>query len=1113
MDPQQRLLLEVTWEALEHAGIAADRLTGTSTGVFIGICNSDHFQRLIHRGSETIDAYLASGNAHSVAAGRISYTLGLQGPSFAVDTACSSSLVALHLACKSLRNGEIDVALCGGVNVICSPETTIALTKAHMLAPDGRCKTFDAAADGFARGEGCGVLVLKRLRDAVTNNDRIFALVRGTATNQDGRSGGLTVPSGPAQEAVINAALADALGEPSEVSYVEAHGTGTSLGDPIEVRALARALGAGREPNNPILIGSVKTNIGHLKSAAGIAGVIKVILSLTHERIPPHLHFRQPNPHIAWSEYPVSVTAQGCAWPRAEHRRLAGVSSFGFSGTNAHAILEEAPSVLAQSKAEQRPVHCIPLSARSEPALVRLAERYVSALTRQDDFSISEMAHTAGSGRSHFDHRLAVVADSKESTRAALRAFLDGKSHPAVQRGTAVPGAAQEVVFLFTGQGAQYAGMGQRLYETSPIFRDTIDRCDALIGEDTQGRRLKPVMWSSSSDDSLQQTAWTQPALFAIEYALAQLWRSWGIEPVAAIGHSVGEYVAACVAGVFSLEDGLRLICERGRLMQSLPPGGAMAALFAPLDAVSTAIASMPDRIAIAAINGPEHVVVSGDAETVGAVVREFAQCGVQAHALRVSAAFHSPLVSPIMDRMGECAAKFKMRPPRIPIAWNVTGGELRPGPAPSSEYWRRHLREPVRFADGISYLHRQGFRTFLEVGPHPTLTALAQQCIADDRALFVSSMRRDKNDWAELSQSVAKLYARGGQIDWESMDRPYGNRRISLPTYPFEHRSYWRETDASPISAPPVESRSENPLCGERLSTATPVFECKLRPDVPWYLTEHRIRDAVLLAGPVYLEMAQACASEALGHALRAVHSFNIHEPLLVNEKGSVVQLSLGEAIAGTIPFSIHGRPAGSKEDWQLHVTGKLTEVGISGSSPATPALAVDALKTRLGPPISGTQYYDRLADLGIKIGADFRSIQEGYRTHGEALARVSCSEACRQDVVVWAHPALLDGAFQVGGLAIPNSDETESIYLLTEVEETELWAPLASSIWCHAVLREPGKPSPNEWRVDVALYSESGSPLGAIRGLCMRRVSAENSQSVCTHRSPAARFRTPSL
>jgi microcystin synthetase protein McyG len=794
MDPQQRLLLEVTWEALEHAGIAADRLSGSPTGVFVGICNNDHFQRVLHRGGELIDAYLASGHALSVAAGRISYCLGLQGPALSIDTACSASLAALHVACRSLQNGESQLALCAGVNVMCSPETTIALSRGHMLAPDGRCKTFDARADGFSRGEGCGVLVLKRLSDAVSDSDRILAVIRGTAVNQDGRSGGLTVPNGPAQEAVIRAALAAARVEPADISYVEAHGTGTSLGDPIEVRALAGVLGAGRSHDNPLSIGSVKTNIGHLEAAAGIAGVIKVILSLQHEYIPPHLHFRQPSPHIPWSEYPVSVTANGKPWRRAARPRLAGVSSFGFSGTNVHAVIEEAPQMVPSTMAVlQRPLHCLPLSARSETALKRLAQRYAEDMGTHPDVNLVDVAQTAGAGRSHFDRRVAVVAETKDVATAALCAFAAGEPHSAVHRGTVVPGQAPEVVFLFTGQGCQYPGMGRRLYETSPVFRDAIDRCDTLLGPDANSRTLKTVLWSEASDPTIHDTAWTQPTLFAVEYGLAQLWRSWGIEPAAVIGHSVGEYVAACVAGVFTLEEGLRLIAERGRLMGALPSGGAMAAVFASPDVVAAAIAAMGARIGIAAINAPENVVISGEAAAVDALLAEFAQREVRGQKLFVSLAAHSPLVEPALDALEACARSVPMRAPRIPVAWNLTGAAaLEFGSAPDAVYWRRHLREPVRFAAGIESLYRDGYRTFLEVGPHPTLIGLTQQSLQDDRVVWLASLHRDRNDWDELLRSVGKLYVHGAPVDWAAVGQPYGGRRVSLPTYPFERQSYW---------------------------------------------------------------------------------------------------------------------------------------------------------------------------------------------------------------------------------------------------------------------------------------------------------------------------------
>jgi amino acid adenylation domain-containing protein len=561
MDPQQRLLLEVAWEALESAGLAADQLAGAPAGVFVGVCNSDHFLRMLHRGAETIDAYLASGNAPSVTAGRIAYCLGLHGPALAVDTACSSSLVAIHLACRSLRDGETRLALACGVNVICSPETSIALSKARMLAPDGRCKAFDAKADGFARGEGCGVLVLKRLSDATDHCDNILAVIRGSAVNQDGRSSGLTVPNGPAQEAVVRAALADGAVEPFEVDYVEAHGTGTSLGDPIEVRALARSLGMDKKRKEPLLIGSVKTNIGHLEGAAGIAGVIKVILSMQHERIPQHLHFHQPSPHIPWSEYRLNVIGHGHAWPRGKKPRLAGVSSFGFSGTNGHVVIEEAPPLESHTGEAARSHHCLPLSARSDAALREIAALYAEALSCQPDLNLADIAGTAGAGRSHFSHRVAVVADTCDAAANALRAFIEGKPQTALRRGIAVPAESLGNVFLFAGPEVEVPGAGRDLYNTSAIYREAVDLCDRVLGPDSVGRTLTSQLWSPSPD-----AAWKTARLFATQYAMTHLWKSFGVNPAAVIGYAEGEFAAACVAGVLSLGDALRLIAVRSAL-------------------------------------------------------------------------------------------------------------------------------------------------------------------------------------------------------------------------------------------------------------------------------------------------------------------------------------------------------------------------------------------------------------------------------------------------------------------------------------------------------------------------------------------------------------------
>jgi len=1101
LDPQQRLLLEVTWEALEDAGVAPSSLSGSATGVFVGICNSDHFQRVLGRGTEEIDAYLASGNALSVAAGRLSYFLGLNGPAMSVDTSCSSSLVALHVGCQSLRRGESQVALVGGVNVMCAPETTIALSRAHMLAPDGRCKPFDAAADGFSRGEGCGVVILKRLSDALKDGDRIQAVIRGTAVNQDGKSGGLTVPSGPAQEAVIRAALADASIAPADIGYVEAHGTGTSLGDPIEVRALAGALGPGRAPGNPLVIGSVKTNFGHLESAAGIAGLMKVVLSLQHERIPRHLHFRQPSPHIAWSEYPVIVAGEGRSWPRGERRRFAGVSSFGFSGTNAHVVIEEAPTNIDGGTAQgtERPLHCLPLSARTAPALSALAAECEKALGC--GVSLGDAAHTAGVGRSHFSERVAVVAPTGDEAREALRAFAKGQEHPALHRGTAVPGTTPEVVFLFTGQGSQYPGMGRGLYEASPVFRDVIHRCDAVLGPDDQGRTLTSVIAPGPTEGApIHDTAWTQPALFAIEYGVSEVWRSWGIEPAAVIGHSAGEYVAACVAGVFSMEDGLRLVAERGRLLQALPQGGAMAALFAPVDVVAAAVAPVADRVAIAAVNAADSAVISGDVRAVEALLLQFEQRNVKGHRLFVSFAAHSPLVESAMAAMEACARKVPMEAPKIPVAWNVTGGVPLPDKAPDGRYWARHLREAVRFADGLTSLRSYG--AFLEVGPHPVLMALAERSLPEGR-LLLASLRRGKDDLREMYGSLAKLYACGARIDFAGVDRPHGLHRTTWPRYPFQRRTFWIQPSQGKKSRRPVV-RGANPLLGERLSTATPIFEATLTADAVHYLGEHRIDDAVLVAGAVFLEMAQAAARAAEGPAVRAVTGFVIREPLVLPEQGRVVQTHLTSLPEGETAFAIHSRAASGGE-WLLHATGTLV--------PAPPmetaeGIAVADVERALGAASPAAAFYERLVTLGIRLGDAFRGIQETRHKDGEVLATVALPASCAGDTVAWVHPSLLDAALRSVSLAVPTATDGDDLYLFAEVERIQLRGPLPLRFFCHAHLREAVGPRPAEWLGDVTLRGTDGKVLGALAGVRMCRASRETLARLPVGSSPAGLF-----
>lgn len=807
MDPQHRLLLEVSWEALEHAGQSPEKLMGSQTGVFVGISNSDYF-RMVYADPDHIDTYAATGNTYSVAAGRLSYLLGLHGPNVAIDTACSSSLVAVHLAVQSLRNNECNLALAGGVSLILSPEVHINFSKSRMMAADGRCKTFDAAADGYVRGEGCGVVVLKRLSDAAADGDNILAVVRGAAINHDGRSGGLTAPNGPAQEAVIREALANSGIAPHEVSYVEAHGTGTSLGDPIEVRALGAALSEGR--TGPLMIGSVKTNVGHLEAAAGIAGLIKVVLALQHKEIPPHLHFQEPNPFIPWNELPVTIPTRHTPWPRNNDKRIAGVSAFGFSGTNAHVVLEEAPIVerTTPDANAERPLHLLTLSARSEMALKTLSRRFANRLDSQP---LADVCFTANAGRSHFAHRLAVAAGSGPQAREKLTAFAEDRESLGVMSGHMPQPTPPEVVFLFTGQGAQYVGMGRQLYETQPVFRKVLDKCDELLrpylnlslssllypevrAKHSGGDSNERQAFASNASPLLDETMYTQPALFAIQYALAELWKSWGIAPSAVLGHSAGEIVAACVAGVFSLEDGLKLSAERGRLMQTKSLAGEMVAVFADEARVAEAVAPYSDKVSIAAINGPTNTVISGAPEAVNSVVEKLRADGVKSKRLEISIASHSPMMAPMLDEFGRVAASVKHSAPRISFISNLTGQLMLD--APDGGYWVRHIQQPVRFAGSLKTLHEQGCDVFVEIGPKPTLLGMGQRCWpgGEGAGLWLPSLRDGRSDWEQILESLSALYVRGATVDWDGFDKPYSRRRVALPTYPFERMRYWTD-------------------------------------------------------------------------------------------------------------------------------------------------------------------------------------------------------------------------------------------------------------------------------------------------------------------------------
>lgn len=798
LDPQHRLLLETAWRAVEHSGTAPTALANSNTGVFVGLATHDYLgMASAELAYPEIEAYMAIGTSNAAAAGRISYRLGLQGPSVAVDTACSSSLVAIHQACQALRLGECDLALAGGANVLLTPATMVTFSHAHMLAPDGRCKTFDAAADGYVRGEGCGVIVIKRLEDALADGDRIRAVIRGSAINQDGASGGLTVPNGVAQQRVIADALQRAGIAPADVGYLEAHGTGTSLGDPIEAQAAGAVLGEGRDPNRPLLMGSAKTNIGHLEAAAGIAGVIKVILSLENELLPQHLHFHNPSPHIPWERLAVQVVGQATSWERNGQPRIAGVSSFGFAGTNAHVIIEEAPAPPGEPAATPSPrdtkrtLRILPLSARTPTALVKLAQDYRDWLGEHPQAALADVCFTAGVGRAHFEHRAALVVDSTESATELLGALADDRPAPGLVRGTS--GDTPKTAWLFTGQGSQYPGMARELFDTEPVFAETLNRCADVLSDILENPLLDVIFDVDGlyGEETLRQTSYAQPALFAVEMGLARLWQSWGFEPDVVAGHSVGQYSAACVAGVLSLEDGARLMAERGRLFGSLPAGGRMVAVFTAAERVERLTDEFP-TLSIAAYNGA-NTVLSGPAGDLERAVAQLIADGVRCDWLETSHAFHSALLDPILDEFEAYADRCDYRPPQRILICNRTGSAVGRSVRLDGNYWRRHARQPVEFAKTVRTLADLGCKVLLEIGPQPVLTAAALRAWPDPATVprAIASLRRNAADQRQITEALAEAYAVGHVPDFGAV-RASQARKVDLPTYPFEHREYW---------------------------------------------------------------------------------------------------------------------------------------------------------------------------------------------------------------------------------------------------------------------------------------------------------------------------------
>ena len=1075
MDPQQRVLLEVVWEALEHAGQAPDRLRGEPVGVYIGAASNDYADLQIASGDPALfDAHFASGMARSVLGGRLSYILGFQGPSVTVDTSCSSSLVAVHLASQALRGRECRMALAGGINLILSPMLFIALSRARMLAPDGRCKTFDAAADGFGRGEGSGVVVLKRLSDAQADGDRILALIRGSAVNQDGPSGSLTAPNGPAQQAVIRQALSRAGLTPRQVGYIEAHGTGTQLGDPLEVLALNAVFGAERR-DAPLVLGSVKTNIGHLEGAAGIAGLIKVALGLQHRTIPPHLHFRTPSQHIPWSDLQY-VPTEAMAWPQIDGRRIGGISSFGFSGTNAHVILEEAPP--PPPRAPGRPV-VLAISSRTGPALAETARRLEAALSDQD---VADVVRTINAGRAQFDHRATVAADTLEGLRSGLNSIANGNAAPNVRTRAPVRRDPPRVAFLFTGQGAQHVGMARKLYETSSVFRDVLDRCAAILAP-LLPRPLLEVMFSDGA--ALDRTHYTQPALFAVEYALSRLWAACGVAPSVVMGHSIGEYVAACVAGVFSLEDGLRLVAERGRLMASLPEGGAMAAVAA---SEQTLTGLLEPGVSIAAVNGPMQTVIAGEGTAVRRMCALLEARNLHSQLLPVSHAFHSSLVEPVLNAFEAAAGTVAFAAPRLRLISNVTGAVAGAETVAQATYWRRHMREPVRFAAGLHTLAAATPNVCIEIGPHPVALAFAKASGAFDSIPLIPSLRRGRPDPEQFLEALSAVFTQGACIDWTPMVK--GGRVIDLPTYPFQRERFWFKAARPAERASPRQASA--PLLGAVLPVAVPgrTYQARLSADRPGFLRDHVLLGRVVMPLTAYLEMLVRAGSDAGSDDAVLVEDLTVVEAMVMAGSGEHLLQTVIAPAADSVgqwwaTISSRSEDAATNDPWQQHVTARLRSGALVCSS------SLETARNVCQQVVDPAAFYRSAAERGAQFGSRFRTIAKLFRGEaGEerhALGEIVLAEHDEDAASYLLHPALLDGCLQVAACCV--AGDAGALYVPVAIRSFALLRPAADRCWSHVVIRDVGGPL----LASVNVFSADGSPVAAMEGLQFYRASEE--------------------
>ncbi|MEO8900001.1 MAG: type I polyketide synthase [Polyangiaceae bacterium] len=1057
MDPQQRLFLEVAIEALDHAGLSREKLAGSNTGAFIASYYND-YTLLQFADREWIDGRTLTGTQHSVLVNRLSYLLDLRGPSVSVDTACSSSLVAIHLACQSLRAGESDAALAGGVSLILAPEMMITLSKIGFMSPTGRCRTFDARADGFIRGEGCGVVVLKRLSDAINDNDRVLAVIRGSAVNQDGRSTVLAAPNGLAQQALLREALSNAQLTPDRVGFVEAHGTATPLGDPIEVEALAAVIGAPRADGSTCYLGSAKANLGHLEAASGVAGLIKAALVLQHREIPRQVHFERLNPHLSLAGTCLAVADRHRAWPASAQPRVAGVSGFGVGGTNAHVLVEEAPALPASEPAGTDEPQFVALSAQSPAALGALVASWLAFLPTSPD-SLADLAATAGLRRSHYDHRLGVVTRSKGQLEAQLRSIVAEGSLAAVAVGHRPP----RIAFVFSGQGPQWAQMTSELAAAEPVFRDVLADLDTRF-QRLAGWSLAAVLAEPAASLRLQDTEFAQPAIFAVQVALAALWEAWGIRPDAVVGHSIGELAALYVAGVLSLDDAVRIVWHRGQIMQRATGLGRMASVGLTLAEAETLVREIGPELSVAAVNAPRSVVLSGSAAALAAALTVLEARGVSQRALPVSYAFHSAQMAPFQAELVSAIGELHALPSRVAVYSSVTGAEIEHTHIDAA-YFGRNVRQTVRFASAIDAVLDARVDAFVELSPHPVLAASIAECLAARRleVPVLTSMRRERAARETLLQALAGVYAAGGTPRWEALTKAPAPP-TSLPAYPWQRERFWLR------ARPPSEATSVPALLGTRVSAAdgTVTYQARWPDAVLSWLVDHEVAGRVVMPAVALLEALRRAAYEVHGTRAATLVDFVVNQPLVL--EGASGWTIVVSADPDGVRLELWTGAEGACD----RLIASARAVALREQAPSSVSL-VDSAWTE-----QPRALYERFAELGVRFGPAFRTLERWRMGDGSAEAWLALDGPASSES--GRHVALVDGALQLCLVAL-SGGEARSLLLPLGVDSYTLYRPLPARVRAEVSVAEHA--SGASVGATVRLFSEDGALLAALDGV----------------------------